>query len=157
MSCGLLYPSCLTWAKPSAGTRKNCPQVLRLRCDLKRGRGKWKKQQSGQSDRQRERRRRIIYFSDFSLQSPAEHNIWHRKHLARSWVGFLLYTHNIQAAPFLSFPVFCLLFPPMCSHVTVPIRSVGHVYTAFMAVLICRTSHREDGTQPALILIRLRK
>lgn len=83
-------------------------------------------------------------FFDFALQSPAEHNVWHQKHLPTSWMFFLsLYTHNIQAARFiLSFPV---LFTPslMCLHFSVPSRPVGNVDTAFMAVPICRTPHRE--------------
>lgn len=35
-SCEPRCQSCLTWAKPSAGIHKNCPQVLRLMCDLQR-------------------------------------------------------------------------------------------------------------------------
>lgn len=69
--------------------------------------------------------------------------------------GFYLCPLYIGSTFPLIFP-FCLPFP-WCAHISMSLMALLKVYTAFMVVPICRTSHRDDGRQPTLILISLRK
>ena len=62
--------------------------------------------------------------------------------------------NNILAAVSNLISSFCLLCP-WCAHISMSPNVLMKVYSAFMAVRICRTPRREEGTQPTLFLIRL--
>lgn len=147
-SCELPRRSCRTWARPSAGTRKSCRQVLQLRCDLRGGREKSPERQNGHlpkeesSDSDVKNLNLINCFSIFAAASRAVPNIWHQKWPPPAPGRFFFSTPPYTGGTFPLSPPVLFTLPLMCSHFAVPSHSVGNVYTAFMAVLICRTPHR---------------
>lgn len=153
-SCELPRRSCRTWARPSAGTRKSCRQVLRLRCDLRRGREKSSEQQSGQRC---ENLNLINCFSIFAAASRAVRNTWHQKCPPELLGGFSFRHHRIQAAHFLSVRLFCLPFP-WCARISpAPVARLEMFTQLSWPSSFVGRHIEEDGSWLAAILITPRK